>query len=338
MLTSFYIQEHAWITSDGADNLLPKEENCANTIEPPNELELNRAFTRKVDSLLSVFKAISRFKSLVTNSGDGEESDDKNAEKDQKDTKKDDDGDDDQKSDDSFDPAEEKARAQEIEALLERRRKILQKKDSGSSTDEVGKGHAQEIDQEPLHLGIGVGSRDAFDRDEATPDEVADSPSAVDFNIYDRAYEDAIKERLKKDPSERPIMYLTKFVKETDYFKTLENIVEGTIFSPNAIREQMHDAKEHLSEQFSSPPHNTLANLVSRIALSDPAKDVKPADIDSKMLKSSIMAADTGSNPKAGSLIERMKLSGLMAGKTAGEGTDKEAKPDIEVKAPEAKP
>ena len=331
MLTIFTQKEHPWITRDGQDSLPPKEENCANVIEPPNELELNRAFTRKVDSLFSVVKAISRFKSLVTGSDDDEAPNKEDKGKGAKDEK---DDEQDKKTGDSFDPAEEKARAQEIESLLEQRREVLEKKGSSSSNDEVGKGHAQEIDQEPMHLGIGLGSRDAFATDETTPDEVADSPTAVDYNIYDRAYEDAINERLKKNPSERPIMYLTKFVKETDYFKTLENIVEGTMFSPTAIKEQMHDAKEQLSEQFSSPPQNTLANLVSRIGLSEPGKKTKPTDIDSKVLKTSILAADTGEAPKAGTLVERMKLSGLMSGDTAG--NDSEQKDAEKTKASEA--
>lgn len=270
--------------------------------------------------MFSVAKAISRFKSLVGGSQDDEtpnEEDKDNKGKDEKDDEQD------KKSDDSFDPAEEKARAQEIESLLERRRKALEKKDSSSSNDEVGKGHAQEIDQEPMHLGIGLGSRDAFATDETTPDEVADSPTAVDYNIYDRAYEDAINERLRENPSERPIMYLTKFVKETDYFKTLENIVEGTMFSPAAIKEQMHEAKEQLSEQFTSPPQNTLANLVSRIGLSEPGRRTKPTDIDTKVLKTGVLAADTGEAPKASTLVERMKLSGLMSGDTAGNGSER---------------
>jgi len=34
--------------------LLPVEENCAEIVEGPNELELHRAFTRKMNHLLCV--------------------------------------------------------------------------------------------------------------------------------------------------------------------------------------------------------------------------------------------------------------------------------------------
>lgn len=34
--------------------MLSKEDNCTEIIEPPNELELNRAFTRKMNHLLCV--------------------------------------------------------------------------------------------------------------------------------------------------------------------------------------------------------------------------------------------------------------------------------------------
>lgn len=53
-LTRPYGQEHPWVTKSGIDPLLPAEENCAELVEPPNELELNRAFTRKMNHLFYV--------------------------------------------------------------------------------------------------------------------------------------------------------------------------------------------------------------------------------------------------------------------------------------------
>lgn len=54
-----------------------------------------------------------------------------------------------------------------------------------------------------LHLGIGTGAVDDFAGDQQPPaDFVSDSPSAVDFNIYDRAF-DAEVERIKRSTSRK---------------------------------------------------------------------------------------------------------------------------------------
>lgn len=42
------------MTNNGQDRLLSAEENCADLVEPPNDLELNRAVTRKMNHLLCV--------------------------------------------------------------------------------------------------------------------------------------------------------------------------------------------------------------------------------------------------------------------------------------------
>ena len=265
-----WLQEHQWVTKDGTDPLLSKEENCAHKVEPPNELEISRAFTRKMDNVFCVLKAISKFKSLIS---ERRAASPPMAE---------------EIADGTFDPAEEKARAEEIEQLLAQRREVLSRRTRDSSgsddngDDAAGKGHAKDIsDQEPLYLGIGTSSRHAFYLDDQSADEiVADSPSAVDYNIYDRAYEQAINDKLDEHPSSRrPIMYLTKFVKETERFKSFENIVEGTIFSPTAVREQMRETRATIHEHFTSPSTTKLAKLVSKIGLSDPPQGAKPTEL-----------------------------------------------------------
>lgn len=188
-----------------------------------------------------------------------------------------------------FDPAEEKARAEEIEALLAQRREFLSKRariseddyDDSEDGESPGKGHARDIsDQEPLYLGIGTSSKHSFYLDEEKQDIVADSPSAVDYNIYDRAYEQAIKDRLDENPKTKPIMYLTKFVKETDHFKTFENIVEGAMFAPAAMKEQVRETKATLYEHFSSPSTTKLSKLVARVGLADPPHSAEPIELN----------------------------------------------------------
>ncbi|OAA38153.1 calcium/calmodulin-dependent protein kinase kinase [Cordyceps fumosorosea ARSEF 2679] len=275
------LREHPWITKNGTEGLLSRAENCAHKIEPPNELEISQAFTSKLDNAFAVLKAIDKFKALLSDrrsttptvTAAVEEA--------------------------TFDPAEEKARAEEIEQLLAQRRQVLSERawpshDSSNddgTPDSEGEGHTKDIgDQDPLYLGIGTGSGQAFNVDEETGDVVADSPSAVDYNIYDRAYEQAIKDRLEANPSAPPIMYLTKFVKETDYLKATGNIVENAICSSTAIKEQMSETGEHLYDHFSSPSTTKLAKLVGGIGLSDPSSAGPPAEVDSSRLATMLKA------------------------------------------------
>jgi [calcium/calmodulin-dependent protein kinase] kinase len=47
-------QEHPWVTKGGADPLLSADENCSDPVDPPNSLELNHAFTRRMSHLICV--------------------------------------------------------------------------------------------------------------------------------------------------------------------------------------------------------------------------------------------------------------------------------------------
>jgi [calcium/calmodulin-dependent protein kinase] kinase len=47
-------QDHPWVTKGGTDPLLSTEENCSDPVDPPNSLELNHAFTRKMSHLICV--------------------------------------------------------------------------------------------------------------------------------------------------------------------------------------------------------------------------------------------------------------------------------------------
>ncbi|KAK8169945.1 kinase-like domain-containing protein [Phyllosticta citrichinensis] len=59
------LREHRWVTRRGMDRLLPKEENVATIIEPPTEDEVNAAITGNMGHLLIVMKAVKRFKQLL---------------------------------------------------------------------------------------------------------------------------------------------------------------------------------------------------------------------------------------------------------------------------------
>lgn len=110
----------------------------------------------------------------------------------------------------------DRARAEEIEALIAKRREFLKQND----TDDV------KSVAEPLILGIGTGSRDEFDNDEPSAGAVAESPTNVDFNIYDKAYEAEV-DRIMSKPARQTTMYLTRFVKDREHYKAVANVVEG---------------------------------------------------------------------------------------------------------------
>jgi [calcium/calmodulin-dependent protein kinase] kinase len=226
------LQEHPWVTKNGTDPLLSAQENCAKPIEPPNELEVNHAFTRKMNHLLCVMKVLQKFKAIKTKKLATALEEQRL-----------------QSGLSSIDTAEhfptEKAKAEEIEALLDQRRRVF-----GQDDDENGRGNGRDVsEQEPLFLGIGTGARDDFAMDEATSNIVADSPTAVDFNIYDKAYSEAVKEHLEAHPSARPRMYLTRFVKEMDQLTNLSDLIDES--------------------QASTPGPSKLADLVAKVGVED---------------------------------------------------------------------
>lgn len=53
------------MTKNGTDPLLPKDENCADIVDPPTEAEMDAAITGNMGHLLVVMKAVKRFKALL---------------------------------------------------------------------------------------------------------------------------------------------------------------------------------------------------------------------------------------------------------------------------------
>ncbi|OBS18180.1 hypothetical protein FPOA_09907 [Fusarium poae] len=246
-ITMDKLREHPWVTKKGTDCLLSAEDNCANMVEPPNELEVNRAFTRKMNHLLCVMKVIHRFKSILA----------KHRARSNTSTPRQNHG--------SFDASEEKAKAEVIEALLSRRRTFQAQEQKPKPGAGNGTHPAQEPDTQNTtpFLGIGTGTMDEFASNEATPDMVSDSPTAVDFNVYDRAYETAI-ERITSNPNvstRRPTVYLTKFVQDTENLKGFSELVKDEDTTKHS-----HDTQA--SNSTGSAP-NLITYLTSKLGLSD---------------------------------------------------------------------
>ncbi|CRK05739.1 hypothetical protein BN1723_001619 [Verticillium longisporum] len=133
-----------------------------------------------------------------------------------------------------FDPAEARARAEEIEALVERRRNFIARHNSSRGTGDGSRAASPRpeavpellTELEPLFLGIGTGARDEYG-EPLTTDTVAESPTNADFNVYDRAYEEEVQ-RIMANPARKPTMYLTRFVKNRENYRTVANVVDGT--------------------------------------------------------------------------------------------------------------
>ncbi|KAI0122176.1 Pkinase-domain-containing protein [Daldinia grandis] len=224
-LTLREIRNHPWVTKGGIDPLLSDEENCSDVVGPPNALEVNHAFTRKMDHLMCVLKAIRRFKGLISKSRvatpeikvpqishapeivqapipeDIEKPAPSNAE-----------------TSTTAQPARQRSIAEEAAELVRQRRAFLtaQKHASTHPLTSLGgeeKGHAHDLtDRAPLFLGIGTGGHDEFIASETPVDIVSDSPTGIDFDVYDRAFETEIK-RIRSDKKKgRARTYLTKLV------------------------------------------------------------------------------------------------------------------------------
>lgn len=199
------------MTRRGTDELLSTEENCGQPVEPPNELELNRALTRRMNHLLCVMRAIQRFRSLlagVRSRAGGERA----------------------KREEG--PCE--VPASDLDALLYRRRHMLLGggTEAPSAQQVSAEDEAEDSGGKSLFLGIGTGARDDFAMDRATPNVVSESPTGVDFNVYDRAYGEAIQRQ--KARSAKATLYLTRFVKEQEHFKSLGGLVDGMTLAATA--------------------------------------------------------------------------------------------------------
>jgi len=116
-------------------------------------------------------------------------------------------------------PTRQRSVAEEAAELIEQRRAYLQSGLSlGSplSKPAEGDGTPDSAGEEPLILGIGTGGRDEFSTDEPSAITVSDSPTGIDFDVYDIAFEKAIK-RIRSDRKKnRARTYMTKLVGEKE--------------------------------------------------------------------------------------------------------------------------
>lgn len=239
-MTMAELRDHPWVTKDGEDPLLSEEENTSELVEPPNELEVNHALTRKMSHMLTVMIAINKFKGLIYRSRVGTP-DLKSSYRmsrtlevpkapteialPQEPSK--------QSSPESSghttptaeEPHQEnrprnKSNAEEAAELVKARKDYLAANGHPARGGALGiKEQTQSSsDATPAFLGIGVGDHDEFASSGTPADFVSDSPTGIDFNVYDRAFE-AEMERIRSEKrGPRRTTYLTKLVNEKEKY------------------------------------------------------------------------------------------------------------------------
>ncbi|KAK4227918.1 kinase-like domain-containing protein [Podospora fimiseda] len=192
-ITMADLREHPWVTRGGEDPLLSAEENCSDPVDLPNPLEINHAFTRQMSHLICVMKAIRKFKGLLASKRTPFSPSPRL-----------------QDSDDSTPIASPSAPERSDTAdfaaqILAQRQKFHAQ--GGKAALCLGidtSPERQSSSFQPVVLGIGTGGLDTFSHPEQDEEQhiVADSPTAVDFNIYDRAF-DAEIDRIKRSSSRK---------------------------------------------------------------------------------------------------------------------------------------
>ncbi|KAJ8127290.1 hypothetical protein O1611_g6346 [Lasiodiplodia mahajangana] len=226
------IRNHPWVTRNGDDPLLSEEENCSDMVETPSELEVNHAFTRKMDHLICVLRAIRRFKSLISQSrvttprspyAPGPLVKETGTER---------------STSPSFsssrrmpktgEPIRLKSVAEEAAELVKQRKAYLQsglpfRIASSGQEPRDGTRTPDASEKGALFLGIGTGGEDEFSTTNPPNDIVSESPTGIDVDIYDRAFE-AEMERIRSNTKKKGSRtYMTKLLGDKAKDKYVED-------------------------------------------------------------------------------------------------------------------
>ncbi|KAH8725972.1 calmodulin dependent protein kinase [Phaeosphaeriaceae sp. PMI808] len=124
---------------------------------------------------------------------------------------------------------------------------------SGTSTPAIGKGHAHDPLEDTLFLNIGTGEDSITDGDDSC--FVSESPSNVDLNVYETAYEEEVQRIItqRKDQYRRPTLYLTRRV---------ENI--KSIRDSDCIFDEGQDHRKDFKGSFKSFVTKTKEDIEAR--------------------------------------------------------------------------
>lgn len=273
-ITMAELREHPWVTKNGTDPLLSAEENIADLVEPPSEIEVNHAITAKLRNLIVMMKAVQKFKNkldakrpaalsgvlgqgirtLTTTNLDGyaEPSLQRSKSADLEERRPVetalaaegvhhdlDPPDGNQlrpmanrvdtsttiiksEQSNSTSPTPKKQSTEDVSSTTTPPIPIVHRQESGGE-----KGHAHDpLDEEPLFLGIGTGGLDDSSLSPPSPEIVAESPTAADFNIYDTAYQEEV-DRIRAAQGHQATVYLTRRVDKKKEYKADENMLDA---------------------------------------------------------------------------------------------------------------
>ncbi|KAH8673809.1 kinase-like domain-containing protein [Xylariales sp. PMI_506] len=247
------IRNHPWVTGRGSDPLLSEEENCVNMVGPPNELEVNHALTRKMSNMLVVMIAINKFKLLLIKSRAATPTIASPRAPKNLDVP----GAPSEASAEKTSPAptppetetqpRHKSVAEEAAELVEARKAYLASSQFGGPTRSLpeSKDQAQDVAEiETRFLGIGLGGHDGFTHSDPPAEIVSDSPTGIDFDVYDKAFEAEMERiRSEKRGGRRRTTYLTRLVGEKEkYFGDDCMVVEAGKTIPSIATAGMNKA------------------------------------------------------------------------------------------------
>ncbi|EAT83390.2 hypothetical protein SNOG_09198 [Parastagonospora nodorum SN15] len=124
---------------------------------------------------------------------------------------------------------------------------------SGPSTPTLGKGHAHDPLEDTLFLNIGTGEDSVPQPEEGCI--VSESPSNVDINVYEAAYEEEVQRIIaqRKDQYRRPTLYLTRRV---------ENV--KSIRDSDCIFDEGQDLRRDIKGSFKSFVTKTKEDIEAR--------------------------------------------------------------------------
>jgi len=242
-ITMDVLREHPWVTRNGEDPLMPKNENCPEILSAPTEAEKNEAITSNLTRTLVVLRAVSKFKFLIAKKKP-------------------------YLMDSFFGPGSQMARgATEMNDNRKAAGRLLHSifsshssadleerpmSDSASRasspavseghgrhsssighTQEAGRGHAQDPTETHLFFDIGSGPINGIEEslESAEPAQtedhvvvVSESPPSAGYNMFAAAYNGEVR-RIRQRRGQDVVMYLTRRVEGS-----------GEISSPSASR------------------------------------------------------------------------------------------------------
>jgi [calcium/calmodulin-dependent protein kinase] kinase len=124
---------------------------------------------------------------------------------------------------------------------------------SGPSTPTLGKGHAHNPLEDTLFLNIGTGEDSVHPEEDACI--VSESPSNVDMNVYETAYEEEVQRIIaqRKDQYRRPTLYLTRRVEDVK-----------SIRDSDCIFDEGQDLRQNIKGSFKSFVTKTKEDIEAR--------------------------------------------------------------------------